>query len=303
MYLDLDGEEEELENLADNDHEDDYHHRRQDSLLKRDDLMANDSLSTKIEGDAKTRDKRDAKKKMRRSKFKRDLILRRQKIFSDKGSINEHLKPVAEKIFCGGSLPQSQLVHYSRENVLIMEFHSMDFYQYLNLVHKSDAQHYRDANNNQTDDKMINDLSFGNSSKNVISGGNNSDNNNNSDKIISKFGFSGAYKFLSKNTFKSDGDPLSGTDCDLEFLSILTSNSDNYEDEDDDSDSYNSYDKKLKLRSPPKGPRMEGKFFSPNFPSTFDPNLKCAYHFMGKFNERVQITFDKIDLSPDYDSR
>ncbi|RWS05776.1 cubilin-like protein, partial [Dinothrombium tinctorium] len=79
-------------------------------------------------------------------------------------------------------------------------------------------------------------------------------------------GFSGKYRFISKKSFEPDGELLSGTHCDYQFLSITMSG------------------------------RRSGKFFSPNFPSNYPKNIHCAYHFMGKYNEKVKILFEKIDL-------
>lgn len=109
----------------------------------------------------------------------------------------------------------------------------------------------------------------------------NSNNNNNNNNHLSNLainslpnGFSGWYKFVNKTTYDSDGEKLSGTLCDFEFLSI------------------NSISKGTKHKT-------NGKFYSPNYPSSYSRGLKCAYHFMAKYNERVKVTFDKIDLAND----
>ncbi|RWS22518.1 cubilin-like protein, partial [Leptotrombidium deliense] len=78
--------------------------------------------------------------------------------------------------------------------------------------------------------------------------------------------FSGKFRFINKSSFESDGELLSGTQCDYQFLSITMQG------------------------------RRSGKFFSPDFPSNYPKNIRCAYHFMGKYNEKVKISFERIDL-------
>ena len=88
-------------------------------------------------------------------------------------------------------------------------------------------------------------------------------------------GFSGWYKFVNRSNYELDGEKLSGTLCDYEFLRIDSTTS------------------KLTKH------KTIGKFYSPNYPSSYGRGLKCAYHFMAKYNERVKVTFEKIDLAND----
>lgn len=39
-----------------------------------------------------------------------------------------------------------------------------------------------------------------------------------------------------------------------------------------------------------------GHFYSPLYPSTYPKNVRCAYSFIARFNERVRLTFEKIRL-------
>ncbi|XP_022241533.1 dorsal-ventral patterning tolloid-like protein 1 [Limulus polyphemus] len=86
-------------------------------------------------------------------------------------------------------------------------------------------------------------------------------------KIGNNTGFRGTYRFLNKSLFLNDGDPLFGTKCDYQFFRSNKSQS-------------------------------KGYFFSPLYPSTYPRNVNCAYHFMGKYNERVSIHFEKVRLQP-----
>ncbi|XP_022248742.1 suppressor of lurcher protein 1-like [Limulus polyphemus] len=76
-------------------------------------------------------------------------------------------------------------------------------------------------------------------------------------------GFRGTYRFLKKRLFLTDGDPLYGTKCDYQFYR--------------GNKSYN-----------------KGHFYSPLYPSTYPQNAKCAYHFMGRYNERINVNFEKV---------
>jgi hypothetical protein len=78
---------------------------------------------------------------------------------------------------------------------------------------------------------------------------------------------------LNKSDFEADGEPLSGTDCDFEFLSISSASRGRH--------------------------RRQGVFFSPNFPSPYSRGIRCVYHFMAKYNEKVRVVFQKIDLGND----
>lgn len=78
-------------------------------------------------------------------------------------------------------------------------------------------------------------------------------------------GFRGTYRFISKKMFQVDGALLPHTVCDYDFES---------------------------------GNRTEnhGHFYSPLYPSTYPKNVRCAYSFIARFNERVRLTFEKIRL-------
>jgi len=41
-----------------------------------------------------------------------------------------------------------------------------------------------------------------------------------------------------------------------------------------------------------------GQFFSPNYPQNYLPNTVCLYHFYAQPDERVQLTFDSLQLQP-----
>ncbi|XP_074600158.1 suppressor of lurcher protein 1-like [Brevipalpus obovatus] len=90
----------------------------------------------------------------------------------------------------------------------------------------------------------------------------------NSIRAKSSRGFSGTYRFLNQSLFSSDGE-INSISCDYQFLSILSTSS-----------SSLSY----------------GRFFSPSFPAKYPADSECVYHFMGKYNERVKIVFEKIVL-------
>ncbi|XP_067142809.1 suppressor of lurcher protein 1-like [Centruroides vittatus] len=78
-------------------------------------------------------------------------------------------------------------------------------------------------------------------------------------------GFRGTYRFLSKKLFEIDGELLHASTCDYQFIST-------------------------------NGSRSRGKFYSPQYPSTYPQNTQCAYHFMGKYNEKVTIMFEQVRL-------
>uniref|UniRef100_T1JTV6 CUB domain-containing protein n=1 Tax=Tetranychus urticae TaxID=32264 RepID=T1JTV6_TETUR len=81
-------------------------------------------------------------------------------------------------------------------------------------------------------------------------------------------GFSGTYRFIESSLYKTDGQPLAGSTCDYQFLSISTNSNETVP--------------------------LVGKFFSPNYPNRYPSSSHCAYHFMGKYNERVKVVFEKI---------
>uniref|UniRef100_T1JI54 CUB domain-containing protein n=1 Tax=Strigamia maritima TaxID=126957 RepID=T1JI54_STRMM len=78
-------------------------------------------------------------------------------------------------------------------------------------------------------------------------------------------GFKGTYKFLSRKFFLIDGELISGTECDYQFLSGNHSQS-------------------------------RGRFYSPRYPSNYPKYSRCSYRFLGQFGERVRVVFDKVSL-------
>lgn len=153
--------------------------------------------------------------------------------------INENTSP--DITLCGKGIPDNLVTHYSRGRRLILEF---SFRVSLRTLTRT------------TPSSPSNSLNAPTSTSTIPSG------------------FSGTYKFLNKSLFEPDGERLSGTACDYEFLSIQSSSNSSRH-------------------------KTEGKFFSPNYPSPYDTSIKCAYHFMAKYNEKVRITFEKIDLGND----
>ena len=80
-------------------------------------------------------------------------------------------------------------------------------------------------------------------------------------------GFMGAFRFLNRSFFESDGDHLPATICDQQFLSMDSNSS---------------------------ATTSSGTFFSPRYPSTYSENMNCAYYFMGKYNEQVLLEIEEL---------
>ncbi|XP_049947631.1 cubilin-like [Schistocerca serialis cubense] len=78
-------------------------------------------------------------------------------------------------------------------------------------------------------------------------------------------GFLGRFRFLDRRLFKSSGRPLRGTRCDQLFTSS---------------------------RSSP----AYGRFYSPNFPSSYPTNTTCKYSFRARPYERVRVVFEEVSL-------
>ncbi|KAG0423066.1 hypothetical protein HPB47_001159, partial [Ixodes persulcatus] len=76
-------------------------------------------------------------------------------------------------------------------------------------------------------------------------------------------GFRGTYRFLSKKQFETDGFPVADSRC-----SYLMESAN----------------------------RTSGRFFSPQYPSSYPRDVKCAYRFLGKENERVKVLFEQVRL-------
>ncbi|KAL1436046.1 hypothetical protein MTO96_010802 [Rhipicephalus appendiculatus] len=76
-------------------------------------------------------------------------------------------------------------------------------------------------------------------------------------------GFRGTYRFLSKRQFETDGVAVPDSRCSF----IMDS-----------------------------GNRSTGRFFSPQYPSSYPRDIKCAYSFLGRENERVKVLFEQVRL-------
>ncbi|XP_065584752.1 suppressor of lurcher protein 1-like isoform X2 [Artemia franciscana] len=80
-------------------------------------------------------------------------------------------------------------------------------------------------------------------------------------------GFTGTFRFIPKaNLAKTDGKKVSHSTCDFQFLSGPTSS-------------------------------KSGKFFSPFFPAPTPSNLKCRYFFYGRYQERIKIVFETLEIN------
>ncbi|XP_049799339.1 suppressor of lurcher protein 1-like [Schistocerca nitens] len=77
-------------------------------------------------------------------------------------------------------------------------------------------------------------------------------------------GFLGRFRFLDRRSFRSDGRPVLGTECDQLFSSG-------------------------------DGPRS-GRFFSPRYPSSYPSNTTCKYYFRARDNERIRLVFEEVSL-------
>ncbi|XP_022248740.1 tolloid-like protein 2 [Limulus polyphemus] len=78
-------------------------------------------------------------------------------------------------------------------------------------------------------------------------------------------GFRGTFRFISKSLFQTSGELISENTCDYRFVSGRSNQS-------------------------------RGRFFSPQYPSTYPKNVDCTYRFMGKENESVKIIFEQVRL-------
>ncbi|CAG2110268.1 unnamed protein product [Medioppia subpectinata] len=82
-------------------------------------------------------------------------------------------------------------------------------------------------------------------------------------------GFRGTYRFLNKQMFHTDGELIPKSKCDYKFESTATING---------------------------TARSRGRFYSPQYPSTYPKNIECSYIFVGQSNERVKLTLESIRL-------
>lgn len=78
-------------------------------------------------------------------------------------------------------------------------------------------------------------------------------------------GFRGTYQFLNKRLFMTEGDKLDASGCDYQFVNTNRSLS-------------------------------KGHFYSPRYPSNYPKNVRCAYRFVGKFNEKIKLMFENVSL-------
>uniref|UniRef100_A0A8D8Z1K3 Dorsal-ventral patterning protein tolloid n=1 Tax=Cacopsylla melanoneura TaxID=428564 RepID=A0A8D8Z1K3_9HEMI len=78
-------------------------------------------------------------------------------------------------------------------------------------------------------------------------------------------GFIGTFRFLEKKMFHTDGHKLAGTSCDYQFIS-------------------NNHT------------RPQGRFFSPRYPSNYPPDIKCAYTFRARAQEKIRVILEDIKL-------
>uniref|UniRef100_A0A5K3EXK8 CUB domain-containing protein n=1 Tax=Mesocestoides corti TaxID=53468 RepID=A0A5K3EXK8_MESCO len=80
-------------------------------------------------------------------------------------------------------------------------------------------------------------------------------------------GFQGTFLFLNSSNYKVNGDHLRGTECSYVIQS--------------------SQSKRL---------LVSGRIVSPRFPNDYPPNVRCAYTFLGRRNERVVIAVRLLQL-------
>lgn len=77
------------------------------------------------------------------------------------------------------------------------------------------------------------------------------------------------FLFLSTELFQTDGELIPKTKCDYQFESTATTNGTQ---------------------------RLRGRFYSPQYPSTYPKNTLCSYTFVGQPNERVKIILEEVRL-------
>ncbi|KAI1286689.1 Suppressor of lurcher protein 1 [Halotydeus destructor] len=91
-------------------------------------------------------------------------------------------------------------------------------------------------------------------------------------------GFRGTYRFLSKRLFETDGILMPNTRCDYKFESLIT------------------------LPMAGNGTfnvgrsSNRGRFYSPQYPSTYPKSIQCSYIFEGQPSERIKLVFEHIML-------
>nr|XP_018907000.1 PREDICTED: suppressor of lurcher protein 1 [Bemisia tabaci]XP_018907008.1 PREDICTED: suppressor of lurcher protein 1 [Bemisia tabaci] len=78
-------------------------------------------------------------------------------------------------------------------------------------------------------------------------------------------GFVGSFRFIDKRSFQTDGQRLTGTDCDYQLISNNLT-------------------------------RSRGRFFSPRYPSNYPQHIKCTYKLRARSRERVRVLFEEVML-------
>ncbi|KOC65710.1 Dorsal-ventral patterning protein tolloid, partial [Habropoda laboriosa] len=78
-------------------------------------------------------------------------------------------------------------------------------------------------------------------------------------------GFFGNFRFIDRRLFETDGVLIPGTMCDLEFVSSQSK-------------------------------RLYGRFYSPQYPSSYPKNIRCSYLFRARLKERIRLFFEEIAL-------
>ncbi|XP_053202836.1 suppressor of lurcher protein 1-like [Panonychus citri] len=104
-------------------------------------------------------------------------------------------------------------------------------------------------------------------------------------------GFRGTYRFLDKKLFQTDGRLEENSNCDYIFESLqsTTINSNNSI-QSTDLSSINNNTNVIYERI------TRGRFYSPQYPSTYPKGVKCSYTFIGQPSERVKLVFEHIRL-------
>ncbi|RWS30170.1 suppressor of lurcher protein 1-like protein [Leptotrombidium deliense] len=87
-------------------------------------------------------------------------------------------------------------------------------------------------------------------------------------------GFRGTYRFLNKRLFETDGERAANSRCNYRFESLS---------------SIGNFTSALVKN-------VKGKFFSPQYPSTYPKGIRCSYAFFGQTFERVKLVFEHLRL-------
>ncbi|XP_015788200.1 suppressor of lurcher protein 1-like [Tetranychus urticae] len=95
-------------------------------------------------------------------------------------------------------------------------------------------------------------------------------------------GFRGTYRFLDKKLFLTDGRLEENSNCNYIFESLQTINSSEPNGTLNVSSTYERI--------------TRGRFYSPQYPSTYPKGVRCSYTFVGQPSERVKLVFEHIRL-------